>query len=121
MREQLAGEHGRRREVHGELQVPVGEPQPVDPAELDRAGHVDQGVDRAVDLAADPVERAGFGEVGHDHLRACEGAGQLVGARLGARDQHEVVTPVREALRQCAPDARTGAGEDVLHGRPVTA
>ena len=78
-------------------------------------GDVDEGVDRPVDLTAEPVERARVGEVGHQHLRAGEGVRQLAGAGLAAREQDELVAAVRQAVRQGEPDARAGTGEDVLH------
>ena len=68
--------------------------------EVDDAGDVEERVDRPVDLAPEPVEGAGVGEVGDQHLRAREGGRQLGRAGLAARDQDEVVAAVGEPVRQ---------------------
>ena len=87
-------------------------------AEVDHAGHVQQGVDSPVDLATEPVEGARVGEVGDQDLGPLEGVLELGRAGVVAGDQHERVAPVGEPVGQREPDARTGAGEDVLHRAP---
>ena len=51
--QELTGQHRGGGEVDRELLLPVREAQPADRAEVDDAGHVQDRVERAVDLAAE--------------------------------------------------------------------